>query len=78
MTRDASLAPEGRRDSQYRSTLSQAGAESADEIIGDVSRVRRLNRGGNLECPGLGQNAGLHEVNHQTETPAEANGQTRF
>jgi hypothetical protein len=54
----ASLAAEGQREFQGRSALPQTGAESADEIVGDVSRVRALNGCGNLECPGLGQDAG--------------------
>ena len=38
-----------------------------------MSRVRALNCGGNLECPGLGENFGVYEVDHQTEAAAKAN-----
>lgn len=51
----------------------QARAESVDEAGSDVRKISALNRCCDLERSGLGENSGVYEVDHQTETPAQAN-----
>jgi hypothetical protein len=59
--------------SEAFSTFLQASAESVDEGRGDMAWIRALNRCVDFERSGLGENFGVYEVDHQTETPAQAN-----
>jgi hypothetical protein len=54
------------------STFLPAGAESVDEARGDMGWIGGLNRCGDLERSGLGENLGVDEVDHQSQTPAQA------